>query len=174
MNLQYRWIQSMSILNILDILDQPPCHPTQFAARKDKTKSTKVNPENVVNGRVPRRLELAQDVFTDLDSTMRQFLSSPSFPGHLFGPNDDIGALQKIATRNAQRITPPGEHGLSHFLAIALFEKINCVLVEVFTDETRFWKAIGIGSSGKPDWGLYLNGVLVSVVELKPHIVGVT
>ena len=166
---------SQRILFLRAILACPPLLPTVYARDSDdkQKSSTKLEPSQVPGNVVPKvlMLEAADTMLHPLKMAFSDFLSSLEFPDDMLDEGSLVRQSHRDAMLQAERVAPSGENGISHFLKSSLFDQINRILYRFFPDEDRFWRAIGIGRSGKTDWGLYLNGVLVVVVELKPHIV---
>ena len=158
----------------------PECQSMEYAGDDHKTSksksSTGLDPKRVTTGRVPR-LTLLDDWTRLTNGTIvasfKRLLGSSSFPDRIF----EVGGLvdERIEDLRYQvdAAAPSGEAGVSHFLALACFDTINTILRYLYhgTEETRVWRVVGIGRTGRTDWGLYRNGVMVVIVEIKPHCV---
>lgn len=105
-----------------------------------------------------------------------------------------LSLLQEDIKDDAANIRPEGEFGLSHWLQKSLFDHLNRLLrwslpkststwlssaQEQVEDQqsgpgfTRYWEPIGTGGTGQTDWGLFVDGELVVVVEIRPHKVSI-
>ncbi len=157
-------------------LAMPVYKPTEYSTSTGdkRTTSTKLDPAKVSDGRVPGRFKVralsSMGGFTALKRALRTWINSETFPSHLFGENGELRPIRKLAEWEAQTSTPSGEAGLSHFIKTSIFDLVNYILSQ-FEGRDRTWKVIGIGGTGKTDWGFFLDGVLVCIVEIKPHCV---
>ena len=103
-------------------------------------------------------------------------MSSLLFPDTYFGPGGVASTLKHDIRREASRIRPSGELGLSHWFKTALFDHLNRLASRVFdpVGVTRYWRVIGTVGVGKTDWGLFIDDRLVAIAELKPNRVSGT
>jgi hypothetical protein len=155
-------------------LKLPACLPTDYSGDLERKRgSTRLDSSKVTHGRVPRLIRITSwdTIRLPLQRALNALLRDEAgrFPDHLF--DHDIPCFRRRAEHEAQCARPSGESGVSHFLKLALFDLLNMLLQHVYSDQTRVWKPIGIGGTGKGDWGLYVNDVLVGVVEIEPHCV---
>jgi hypothetical protein len=152
-------------------LKPPPCLPTQFTDDQEPG-CTKLNADQVAKGVVPNvyKLEAKSTMIQPLVEWLNSFYDSPLFPT---ADVDDWSRRLPNMREKAQMRPPSGEAGVSDHLSVTMFDRLNDLLLSYYKDkgEGRRWSVIGIGVTGKSDWGLYINGVLVAVVELKPSIV---
>ena len=155
----------------------PVYRPTSYRD-PGKANSTKIDPDQVTKGLVPSCFVVAKpsdDILAPVHYAFVAFVDDgDTFPRDLFGPSGSIAQSQDYALWEASAAAPSGEAGVSHFLKTALFDQTNMVLRRLYPptgDETRIWCVIGIGPTGKSDWGLFVNGRLVVIVEIKPHSV---
>ncbi len=161
---------------------------TRYAEGSSSKKhtSTKLDPPKVTAGRVPKRLRLrVSDTATTgmIEDSLRRIMSQPTFPNHLFvhqsvsdGDSNLCGPIVSerslVEWEASASAGPSGEVGVSHYLKGALFDPLNQILRHLCPEtETRIWEVIGIGHTGKTDWGFVINNKLVLVVEIKPHVV---
>ena len=162
---------------IRNVLRCPLLLPTIYAAgREDKKRSSsKLDPDQVAKNVAPNKLkkERAATMVEPLHNALREWLSARDFPDHLLHDGSIVRLCHDEVAQDADRIAP-GETGISHFLKSSLFDQINRFCSKRYPQEDRFWRVIGVGGSGKTDWGFYVNGILRVVVELKPHIVSLS
>lgn len=154
----------------------PFCKPTMYSRDEPNRKSSKLDPPQVIPDRVPRDIRVRPintiPGYANIARVLETLLNSDTYPEGLFDePNGSLHHLSTMSSWEAETRTPSGESGVSHFIKSALFNKLNVIVREVFPEKTRYWAVIGIGSTGKTDWGYFVNGVLALIVEIKPHSV---
>lgn len=152
----------------------PNCKPTAYS-RDRRGSQTALNADQVERFRVPSQFSVvpADTVTAPALAAYEAYLASSDFPDALFADDGPINALVDAANALAGGPAPSGEAGVSHFLQVALFLILDLILSRFRPDQhERCWRFVGIGRTGKADWGLYLDGVLVFILKLKPHIVG--
>ncbi|KAK4686825.1 hypothetical protein P7C73_g3301, partial [Tremellales sp. Uapishka_1] len=152
-------------------LDPPAVMPAEYTGPPSEG-TTIINPDKIPKGKAPMQLQgvgrarLTKDLRTHLESAMR----SDKWPSHLFAEGGSVAQSIVRVTEEAKRIRPSGESGVSHYLKSALFDHMNVIMWRWdFPGQDRLWRVIGIGKTGKTDWGLFINGLLVAVVEVKPN-----
>jgi len=153
----------------------PACLPTEYSGVKDKRTLTNLVLDQVTNHRVPTtfRLRSRKSLCDPLAQASLAALRLSHFPDHLFSETGSITQALSHAKWEADSLAPSGEAGISLFLKTALFDLLNQIVRELYrsANETRGWKPIGIGGTGRCDYGFFVNCGLVAIVELKPHCV---
>lgn len=156
----------------------PFCKPTVYAkssSSAERRDSTRLDPTTVTDRGIPRELKVYRnDELPGLEpirSALENFLFSSHFPEAIFRPDGPLDHLRGRARDDAETIPPSGETGVSHWLKTALFDPLNETFASTSPGEARSWKVIGIGKTGKTEWALFMNGVMVVILKLKPHIV---
>ena len=165
--------------HLRSVLECPRLLPTSYSTDDGTPGSTtRLNPSQVRSGIVPDQLRVARldQLISPAQDALRGLLESPTFPDHLLERHSLVILSHEDAKVQANRIAPSGETGISHFLKSSLFDQLNRILAAIYPvepqqEEERFWRVIGIGGAGKTDWGLFINGKLVVIVELKPSMV---
>lgn len=156
-------------------LTLPYALPTKYSRSPSRRSgnTTTLDPTQVTQHRVPTqfRLDDTETMLAPMVDALRRSCMENHFPDHLFHPDGRLAEMRADAQWMAQTAQPSGETGVSHLLQVALFQQLEKIAREYFPDQTRVWRVIGTGKTGKADRGLYINGVLVLVVELKPHTV---
>lgn len=161
-------------------MSMDPARPTEYAREvNQKSQSSKLDASRVTTGRVPDRFTMrpimSMDGYKPLVSALQAYVRGRNFPETLFGPNGAITKTRDLAKYEANTAAPSGESGVSHYMKTAIFDPLNHLLRLQHRDHDgpddpeRVWSVIEIEATGKSDWGLKVGGVLVVVVEIKPH-----
>ena len=156
-----------------------PCRQTLYSDdKRGGRSSSKLDPKAVPLNAVPKKFELAvlatltEPIGQALSACLRQETERLESLQDLLAPNGLLATLREDAKVEGLQIRPSGEMGLSHFLKTSLFDHLNRMLRILYPDHSRYWCVIGIGKTGKTDWGLFIKGGLRVAVELKPSNVG--
>ncbi|WVR09825.1 hypothetical protein IAU60_006901 [Kwoniella sp. DSM 27419] len=151
----------------------PMCLATAYKGGAPRT-STKLDPERIKFDRVPSTYEVVMPriILPPLHRALEQALRRPDFPDRLFKPGGAVACAKSLYDWEVTAYQPSGETGVSHILKSVLFDHLNRILMNLYEGRgTRVWRVIGLGSTGRADWGLYINGYLCVIVEIKPHSV---